>query len=163
MAARSAASRSNCTNRMSPCAAHRAGLGCDRHHRRLDNLGGAIGAAGAGRAGPIRDRLRRGRPVNHRAAVDRTHAANSRRVPHHAHATGFSVCGRLPARDQHIHAEPRGRKRNPCPTRRPQLSPGAAGDALLSFFREGNRTSLQQLHRRFVTGPVDWTVNKIPL
>jgi uncharacterized protein YndB with AHSA1/START domain len=33
---------------------------------------------------------------------------------------------------------------------------GAAGDTLLGFFREGNRTSLQQLHKRFVTGPIQW-------
>lgn len=32
----------------------------------------------------------------------------------------------------------------------------AAGEALMAFFREGNRMSLQQLHRRFVEGPVDW-------
>jgi len=33
---------------------------------------------------------------------------------------------------------------------------GPAGDTLIAFFREGNRTSLQQLHARFVTGPIDW-------
>lgn len=33
---------------------------------------------------------------------------------------------------------------------------GPAGDALIAFFREGNRTSLQQLHTRFTTGPIDW-------
>ncbi|MFC5343138.1 SRPBCC family protein [Brevundimonas staleyi] len=32
----------------------------------------------------------------------------------------------------------------------------AAGAALMGFFREGNRLSLQQLHQRFVDGPVDW-------
>lgn len=35
-------------------------------------------------------------------------------------------------------------------------SPGPDGDALIAFFREGNRVSLQQLHRRFTTGPIDW-------
>jgi uncharacterized protein YndB with AHSA1/START domain len=35
--------------------------------------------------------------------------------------------------------------------------PGAAGDQLLGFFREGNRTSLEQLRTRFVSGPVDWS------
>jgi len=34
--------------------------------------------------------------------------------------------------------------------------PGAAGDALLGFFREGNRTTLEQLRARFVTDPIDW-------
>jgi uncharacterized protein YndB with AHSA1/START domain len=33
---------------------------------------------------------------------------------------------------------------------------GAAGDTLLAFFREGNRTTLEQLRARFVTGPIDW-------
>lgn len=33
---------------------------------------------------------------------------------------------------------------------------GPGGDALIAFFREGNRSSLQQLHARFVTGPIDW-------
>jgi uncharacterized protein YndB with AHSA1/START domain len=33
---------------------------------------------------------------------------------------------------------------------------GADGDVLIGFFREGNRTSLQQLHARFVSGPIDW-------
>lgn len=35
--------------------------------------------------------------------------------------------------------------------------PGAEGDALLGFFREGNRTSLEQLRRRFTAGPIDWS------
>jgi len=34
---------------------------------------------------------------------------------------------------------------------------GPAGDALIGFFREGNRLSLQQLHKRFAEGPIDWT------
>ena len=34
--------------------------------------------------------------------------------------------------------------------------PGEAGDRVLGFFREGNRTSLEQLRARFVSGPVDW-------
>lgn len=33
---------------------------------------------------------------------------------------------------------------------------GEVGDRLMAFFREGNRTSLEQLRARFVTGPVDW-------
>lgn len=33
----------------------------------------------------------------------------------------------------------------------------AAGEALMGFFREGNRLSLLQLHARFVDGPIDWT------
>ncbi|MCW4461612.1 SRPBCC family protein [Sphingomonas sp. BT-65] len=33
---------------------------------------------------------------------------------------------------------------------------GAAGDALLGFFRQGNRMSLEALRDRFVHGPVDW-------
>lgn len=33
---------------------------------------------------------------------------------------------------------------------------GPAGDTLIAFFREGNRASLQQLHTRFTTGPIDW-------
>jgi uncharacterized protein YndB with AHSA1/START domain len=37
---------------------------------------------------------------------------------------------------------------------------GAAGDALLGFFREGNRTSLEQLRARFVSGPVDWAARR---
>lgn len=32
-----------------------------------------------------------------------------------------------------------------------------AGDRLLGFFREGNRTTLEQLHERFVSGPRDWS------
>jgi len=35
-------------------------------------------------------------------------------------------------------------------------APGAEGDELLAFFREGNRMSLEQLHRRFTKGPIDW-------
>lgn len=34
--------------------------------------------------------------------------------------------------------------------------PGPPGDTLIAFFRDGNRTSLQQLHMRFVSGPIDW-------
>lgn len=34
---------------------------------------------------------------------------------------------------------------------------GPEGDALIAFFREGNRVALQQLHHRFTDGPVDWT------
>ncbi len=34
--------------------------------------------------------------------------------------------------------------------------PGPSGDALIGFFREGNRVSLEQLHRRFTSGPIDW-------
>lgn len=34
---------------------------------------------------------------------------------------------------------------------------GAAGDTLIGFFREGNRTSLEQLRARFVSGPIDWS------
>jgi uncharacterized protein YndB with AHSA1/START domain len=33
---------------------------------------------------------------------------------------------------------------------------GPPGDKLIAFFREGNRTSLRQLHWRFATGPLDW-------
>lgn len=33
---------------------------------------------------------------------------------------------------------------------------GPAGERLMAFFREGNRTSLEQLRARFVSGPVDW-------
>jgi len=32
-----------------------------------------------------------------------------------------------------------------------------AGRALAGFFREGNRSSLEALRERFVSGPVDWT------
>lgn len=32
-----------------------------------------------------------------------------------------------------------------------------AGRQLLGFFREGNRVSLDRLHRRFASGPLDWT------
>lgn len=34
---------------------------------------------------------------------------------------------------------------------------GAAGDALLGFFRQGNRQSLEALRDRFLKGPVDWS------
>jgi len=34
--------------------------------------------------------------------------------------------------------------------------PGAAGDALIGFFRAGNTMGLKQLHARFTTGPIDW-------
>lgn len=37
---------------------------------------------------------------------------------------------------------------------------GVAGDTLLGFFREGNRTSLEQLRARFVSGPVDWAARQ---
>lgn len=37
---------------------------------------------------------------------------------------------------------------------------GSAGDALLTFFREGNRSTLQQLHARFATGPINWTASR---
>lgn len=33
---------------------------------------------------------------------------------------------------------------------------GPSGDTLIAFFRNGNRTSLEQLHMRFVSGPIDW-------
>ncbi len=33
---------------------------------------------------------------------------------------------------------------------------GPAGDALIGFFPAGNRSSLEQVHARFVTGPIDW-------
>jgi uncharacterized protein YndB with AHSA1/START domain len=33
---------------------------------------------------------------------------------------------------------------------------GAEGDTLLGFFREGNRTTLEQLRARFVSGPFNW-------
>ncbi len=39
---------------------------------------------------------------------------------------------------------------------------GAEGDALLGFFRTGNRQSLEALRDRFVTGPVDWTRKLAP-
>jgi uncharacterized protein YndB with AHSA1/START domain len=35
-------------------------------------------------------------------------------------------------------------------------SAGAEGEALVGFFREGNRMTLEQLHRRFASGPIDW-------
>lgn len=34
---------------------------------------------------------------------------------------------------------------------------GEAGDTLLGFFTEGNRSSLEQLRERFVSGPRDWS------
>ncbi len=37
---------------------------------------------------------------------------------------------------------------------------GAGGDTLLKFFREGNRTSLDQLRTRFVSGPIDWAARQ---
>lgn len=37
---------------------------------------------------------------------------------------------------------------------------GAAGDALIAFFREGNRTSLEQLRTRFANGPIDWAARQ---
>jgi uncharacterized protein YndB with AHSA1/START domain len=37
---------------------------------------------------------------------------------------------------------------------------GAAGDTLIGFFREGNRTTLEQLRERFVSGPVDWAARR---
>jgi uncharacterized protein YndB with AHSA1/START domain len=37
---------------------------------------------------------------------------------------------------------------------------GAAGDQLLGFFREGNRTSLEQLRTRFTSGPIDWAARQ---
>lgn len=37
---------------------------------------------------------------------------------------------------------------------------GPAGDALIGFFVAGNRSSLEQLHARFVTGPIDWAARR---
>lgn len=37
---------------------------------------------------------------------------------------------------------------------------GPAGDQLIAFFREGNRTSLEQLRARFVSGPIDWAARR---
>jgi len=37
---------------------------------------------------------------------------------------------------------------------------GEVGQRLMAFFREGNRTSLEQLRARFVTGPVDWAARR---
>jgi uncharacterized protein YndB with AHSA1/START domain len=34
--------------------------------------------------------------------------------------------------------------------------PGAAGDALIAFFRSGNSIGLDQLKARFIGGPIDW-------
>ena len=39
---------------------------------------------------------------------------------------------------------------------------GTAGDALLGFFRAGNRQSLEALRDRFVNGPVDWRKKLAP-
>lgn len=39
---------------------------------------------------------------------------------------------------------------------------GAAGDALLGFFRAGNRQSLEALRDRFVSGPADWARKLAP-
>lgn len=39
---------------------------------------------------------------------------------------------------------------------------GAAGDTLIGFFREGNRTSLEQLQKRFKTGPINWSAPAKP-
>lgn len=38
--------------------------------------------------------------------------------------------------------------------------PGAAGDALIGFFRDGNRISLEKLRERFVSGPIDWAARR---
>lgn len=35
-----------------------------------------------------------------------------------------------------------------------------AGRELLGFFREGNRTTLEQLRQRFATGPIDWNAQR---
>jgi uncharacterized protein YndB with AHSA1/START domain len=35
-----------------------------------------------------------------------------------------------------------------------------AGHALAAFFREGNRSSLEALRERFVSGPIDWTADR---
>ena len=37
---------------------------------------------------------------------------------------------------------------------------GAEGDALIGFFRTGNSMALRQLHRRFASGPIDWSAPK---
>lgn len=34
---------------------------------------------------------------------------------------------------------------------------GAAGDALIAFFKSGNSQALRQLHERFANGPKDWS------
>lgn len=38
---------------------------------------------------------------------------------------------------------------------------GPEGDALVAFFRSGNSIALRQLHRRFVSGPINWTAPNI--
>jgi uncharacterized protein YndB with AHSA1/START domain len=35
-----------------------------------------------------------------------------------------------------------------------------AGRQLLGFFREGNRVTLERMRRRFVSGPIDWTLER---
>ena len=35
-----------------------------------------------------------------------------------------------------------------------------AGRALLAFFREGNRITLERLQRRFTGGPIDWSAER---
>lgn len=35
-----------------------------------------------------------------------------------------------------------------------------AGQTLMGFFRQGNRTSLEQLRTRFATGPIDWAARR---
>ena len=56
-----------------------------------------------------------------------------------------------------IGGAPGAAARCPAPRRRSGYSADASGQAVLAFFKGGNRVSLEMLRDRFASGPIDWT------
>jgi uncharacterized protein YndB with AHSA1/START domain len=56
-----------------------------------------------------------------------------------------------------IEIEPAGEDRTRVRLTGTGYADNEAGRALLGFFRDGNRISLERLRDRFVTGPIDWS------
>jgi uncharacterized protein YndB with AHSA1/START domain len=56
-----------------------------------------------------------------------------------------------------IELEPLGESRTRVRLASVGFPDSEAGRELAGFFREGNRTTLEQLRERFVSGPVDWS------
>ena len=56
-----------------------------------------------------------------------------------------------------FHLEPAGEGRTRVRLTGAGYADSEAGRALLGFFRDGNRVSLERLRRRFASGPIDWS------
>ncbi len=58
--------------------------------------------------------------------------------------------------------EPAGAGRTLVTIAMPEVGSGDAFDGVYRHFARGNGWTLQQLHKRFTTGPVDWTTLRAP-